>query len=255
MCTVTWVTRPDGYDVFFNRDELRSRATAQGPQLLTRVGAEVIAPIDPDGGGTWIAVNHYGVAHCVLNHYPAESHDRAATAPRNTVSDSHTQTAGAPRSRGLLILELSDSKSPRESENRLMAVDTGEYLPFILLVLGPGEKPVAYRHNGAQALTRLHPKPPLTTSSFEPAEVQRSRAQVYEAMTAAPCDHLAALERFHRSELPKPGPFAVAMSREDAMTVSLSHISVSNDEVLFRYAPGHPTNTPFREWVRAAVQR
>ncbi len=263
MCTVTWSTRADGYDLFFNRDEHRARGTAIGPLTHTRPGARVIAPLDPDGGGTWLAVNEHGLSHCLLNYYAADAAADARGQDAATIqleaadqvpttamrhSDRRVALPGrAPRSRGLLVLELSDSASVEESAERLEQTDYGAYLPFILLVFAPGCEPRGYLHTGAAQLEAIALRPPLTTSSFQPAEVRRRRSRVYREMLAAYPDPVTALERFHRSELPEPGPFAVAMSRDEAMTVSLSHVSVDTRRALFRYAPGPPAETPFSE--------
>ncbi len=263
MCTVTWTTRADGYDLFFNRDEHRARSTAQGPQTHSRPGARVIAPVDPDGGGTWLAVNEHGLSHCLLNYYAA---DAAADSLRQHAASLQLESAGhvpltaprhshrsvaphgrAPRSRGLLVLELSDSGSAEETAERLEQTNLGAYLPFILLVFAPQYEPRGYLHTGATQLEQIALRPPLTTSAFQPAEVRRRRSRVYREMLAAHADPVTALERFHRSELPEPGPFAVAMRREEAMTVSLSHVSVDARRALFRYAPGPPAETPFTE--------
>ncbi len=62
---------------------------------------------------------------------------------------------------------------------------------------------------------------------------------VLEALT--PDDEaavLAAQQGYHLSEAPYPGPLAVWMTREDARTVSFSHVLVR---------PGHVT---LRHWLR-----
>ena len=98
MCTVTWRTRADGYDLFFNRDEHRARSTAQGPQTHSRPGARVIAPVDPDGGGTWLAANEHGLSHCLLNYYAADAAAdslRQRAASLQLESTDHLPLAGA----------------------------------------------------------------------------------------------------------------------------------------------------------------
>ena len=67
MCTVTWTRRPDGYSVFFNRDELRSRKEALPPRVHDDGTVSYVAPEDGDFGGTWLSVNGAGVTIGLLN--------------------------------------------------------------------------------------------------------------------------------------------------------------------------------------------
>ena len=61
MCTVTWHFINDGYELFFNRDELRTRAVAEPPTKATTRGVDYLAPTDPDAGGTWMALSRRGI--------------------------------------------------------------------------------------------------------------------------------------------------------------------------------------------------
>ena len=72
MCTVTWLERDGCYDLFCSRDELRTRGAALAPRLHPTAGGRFLAPVDSDGGGTWIAVNDRGVGLCLLNDYDAD---------------------------------------------------------------------------------------------------------------------------------------------------------------------------------------
>ena len=67
MCTVSWLRQSNGYQLFCNRDEKRTRRPSSGPQLLVRDGVRFLAPIDADFGGTWIAVNEFGLSLVLVN--------------------------------------------------------------------------------------------------------------------------------------------------------------------------------------------
>jgi hypothetical protein len=67
MCTVTWLPRPDGYQLLCNRDERDSRQPALGPRLHEQNGVKYIAPVDGDHGGSWIGTNEFGMSLCLLN--------------------------------------------------------------------------------------------------------------------------------------------------------------------------------------------
>ena len=62
MCTVSWLHEPGGYHLLCNRDEKRTRGAALGPRIQKSAGVRFVAPADADFGGTWIAVNEFGVS-------------------------------------------------------------------------------------------------------------------------------------------------------------------------------------------------
>ena len=68
MCTVTLLRQSNGLRLFMNRDEAHSRKPALKPKLMVEE-SKVYAPIDPQGGGTWIAYNEKGYWGCLLNGY------------------------------------------------------------------------------------------------------------------------------------------------------------------------------------------
>lgn len=56
MCSVTWSLSDTGYQVFFNRDEQRSRALALPPAIYDRQGVAVMMPLDPQGQAVGLAL-------------------------------------------------------------------------------------------------------------------------------------------------------------------------------------------------------
>jgi len=71
MCTLTLHKSHDGIVLTSNRDELRKR-DEDGVRHCKQNGLELIYPVDAKAKGTWIGVNNYGVALCLLNNYQAE---------------------------------------------------------------------------------------------------------------------------------------------------------------------------------------
>ena len=88
MCTLTYLLTEHGYEIYFNRDEQRSRLLAIAPQFNPNLKA--IYPIDANGQGTWLAVAQSGLCLALLNNYPAP----ATSVNKNSIS------------RGQLILSL-----------------------------------------------------------------------------------------------------------------------------------------------------
>jgi hypothetical protein len=71
MCSVSWMREGSILRVFMNRDERRTRAAEAPPAETLRDGVRRIAPADGEAGGTWIAVNEYGLVVLVVNGYLA----------------------------------------------------------------------------------------------------------------------------------------------------------------------------------------
>ena len=128
MCTVTWLADDGGYSLLFNRDEKLTRVVAEPPRIQTREGVRFGAPIDADGGGTWIATNEYGLSVCLLNAYPKAG----------------LRSGTAIESRGKIPIDLASSRSLEEVGERMNRMDLGYFAPFHLLALEP------YRWSGPQ---------------------------------------------------------------------------------------------------------
>ena len=222
MCTVSWLRRPGGYELFCNRDERHTRKPARGPRVRERRGVRFIAPADGDHGGSWIGVNQFGLGLCLLNRY-------AGIAPGD---------ARDFRSRGLLLKSLLDCRSPAQAEARLSRAQLSRYQPFTLLVLSPGEPALIARwgERGRDIEHVADAVMPLVSSAYRPAEVAAARRQLLARMsTAAGRLTPALLHDFHRSHEPERGPYSVCMHRRDAATVSFSHIKVTGRVIEFSY--------------------
>jgi hypothetical protein len=218
MCTATWLTRADGYELFFNRDERRTRKPARPPTIRDWDGVRFIAPTDTDAGGTWIAVNELGQALALLNYYEADIMPLAS--PRQFTS------------RGQLVLDLI-------TQPAFTLPDLTPYRPFLLLAL---PVPRLWRWNGKQ-LTNEVPQQPVTTSSFDKANVIRARQARFHEIQGEP---------FH---LTGADAYSVCMTRPDARTVSYSHITVTVEEIDFEYRPRLDDDTGFAEPVRVVYPR
>jgi len=219
MCTATWLRTEDGYEVFFNRDELSTRKPALPPTIVVRDGVRIVAPIDGDVGGTWLGANEHGVTIGVAN-------GRATT------------SGGTFRSRGLLVLDLLASRDLADVERRFEAQSSTPYRPFSLFAIdGAGEMEIfgeekdRPREEGAL----------LFSSSRDPVRARHERERLLDRMRKERGGIDADLLRaFHASHEPERGAFSPCMHREEAGTVSFSHVRVGPREVLFDYRAGPP---------------
>mgnify|MGYP001627922162 CR=1 FL=1 len=238
MCTLTWWSDQSGdCEVFFNRDESKTREPALPPCLHTDKGIAWLAPIDPRGGGTWLLVNQFGIIVCLLNWY---DRDEEPIAPE-----------GGFRSRGKLVTSLADIDSPAGFASRIREIDARDYPPFRLIGVFPGQRGkradvLAWEWCATGRLKAIEPIMPLCSSSFRTRAVIEGRERMLrdwasEGNGITP----EKLWRFHHGE-PVSGPatapssWSVRMNRPDAQTWSISRVSVGREEIRFLYEAEPP---------------
>lgn len=219
MCTVSWLHEDGGYQLLCNRDELFTRREAEPPRAVTISGVRVIAPRDGEAGGSWISVNEYGVALCLLN-----GTGRAVDSPS--------------RSRGSLLMNAAGSSNAHDACDQVYRHDLRDVAPFTLLALEPGMRPAVVEWNGEESRLSLDASSlmPLTSSSVN---APRVRARRLELLGRHGRD-LAALRAFHRCHDGHPSADSPCMHRPDAATVSFSHVTVDRDSIQFQYSAGPP---------------
>lgn len=222
MCTVSWLREPNGYRVWFNRDERHERAPALPPSVHAGQ-IPWLAALDPEGGGTWLAVNRRGLTVALLNHYPAQA----------------PTTAGM-RSRGLLVADLvARTDSVKAVAQSLASHTLTVYRAFHLLALDENIH-LMWTWDG-EILQELNPVaivPPITTSSFASADVVAFRQAVFSALPL-PRD-AAGHARFHRYTEPLRPAYGVVMDRDDARTVGLAEVTVAAGRIEYAWTPRMP---------------
>lgn len=230
MCTASWIHVDGRFELFFNRDEQRTRAPAAPPRVVDLDGVRALMPIDGQDHGTWIAANEFGLVICLLNLY------EVAYAP------------AAPTSRGRVVTELARARTLAEARERLEAQPLVSLRAFTVALFAPRADElrsavvswdgVALREESAP------PAPPLVSSGFDLPRVRAARVAAWsELVERRGGPTVQRLEHYHASKLPEPGALAVAMERADAWTVSHSRVSVDDARVVMSYTPGVPPGT------------
>ena len=238
MCTVTWIHRPGGYELCFNRDELKTRLIAHPPSIHRESRLHYIAPIDADAGGTWIGVNQFGITICLLNFYHAAMN-------RQLSAEDYT-------SRGLLVKSLLTHETLSDIFGQYSKAELRQFRPFKLLAIGPESAVQGLVWDGTNAEIARNPEPPLSSSSFLSEQVIEQRRRLFREIRAREGNASEALIDYHRSHFPEKGPFSVCMHREEAHTVSFSRVVVTAEHITFHYTSGAPCETPFLEPVSMA---
>ena len=223
MCTVSWRRDQQNYDLFFNRDELNSRAAEQPPISSQQNGVSYIAPRDGDHGGTWLLVNEFGLTVCLLNDY----------------SNPWRPPASSPRfSRGHLVLACAAAEHHDAVFATIRSQPLAQTLPFRLLAFSPTEGPMLIHWQG-EGLTRHDPPsitPPLSSSSYETDEVVSIRiARFAEYVRTPHKPKLAELAAYHCQYRQTSGAHSVLMQRPDAATRSVCHVRITDDRAELEY--------------------
>ncbi|OOE85528.1 hypothetical protein BZG73_07825 [Salinivibrio siamensis] len=230
MCTLTWLTSEQGFELCFNRDEARGRSRAIPPKVYQIAGTRVLMPIDPDGMGTWIAANEHGLLVCLLNDYQGQP----SVVPK--------------RSRGQLVKSVARASDLSQVAAMVTEHEMTDFAPFTLLVFSPVNtdktqhaacSPVAWQWNG-RTLQGIDCVPPVVSSAVVADDVRRTRSALLAAKLRDSSSSAHALLDYHRSHEPVLGSLSVCMHREDASTVSLTHICVNADTASMYYYDGAP---------------
>jgi uncharacterized protein with NRDE domain len=168
MCTLSWLPDDGGYSLFFNRDESRLR----GPEIPAAAhqwdGVRLVAPLDSEQGGTWIAANEFGMTVAVLNRYGPEM----------------TRLAGR-TSRGQLVRSLASAPNPEQLRRRLRGNALSEYQPFTLATTAPDSPVHLLAWNGETLEERAVELPGLIAiSSWFSKEAESARREALSQIRA-----------------------------------------------------------------------
>jgi len=236
MCTVTWWSDSERYELFFSRDERKDRAKGLSPACHEQEGITYLCPRDPDGGGTWLLVNDQHLTVCLVNQYP----DDPAPLSQPRIS------------RGRLVEAMASCGGVEAVSRRLLGMDLRHYEGFQLIALVPGSKGCLYHWDTRQLSVRDQARSflPVTSSSFLGNEVVSRRRELFSRLVAGGGDPSPeVLRRFHQQFAPEAAAHSVFMQREDAETVSLCQVTAGPRGIELAYRPKEPGQQCFAEAV------
>jgi len=226
MCTVSVIRLSDELiRVACNRDEQLRRPSALPPRISNYGQQQAIMPIDPSGGGTWIAASSAGLIMTLLN--------------RNTCRSA----LPAPRSRGLIIPSLIDCRSLEEAIDRAWNIEASQYGAFRLVMIDCQSVAEVVSSGGAIEEVRMDNdfrSTFFTSSGLGDQLVEVPRRRLWQQMVTTQETNAAAQDRFHRHSWADRRDVRVCMNRPDAKTVSYSTIEMGRDRIRFRYHPAAP---------------
>ncbi|WP_372881598.1 NRDE family protein [Psychromonas sp.] len=218
MCTLTYLLNDNGYELFFNRDELRTRQPAIAPAFNHQLNT--IYPVDPDGKGTWIAAHQSGLSLALLNFYQAEQ----------AVNNSNYL------SRGQIILSLLED--PANVIGRLKKMDLQKYMAFKLCIFASDLSKTNNKMRSLQwdgkVLSEVAESQPIISAGAEFALISKIRKARFRQIISAEKPRREQFLTYHNLQEVNPH-LSVKMERPEARTVSFSHLVVG-EEIEFHYA-------------------
>jgi hypothetical protein len=218
-----------GYELFFNRDERKSRAPENAPSMQLLDGTRVLLPGDSEHGGTWISTNEHGVSLCLLNGYRERELSERASA----------------RSRGLLVRQLASASSLDALRSAVERLDLARYQSFVLVMFASAEPTCSLEWDGTECRwsANVEQRMPICSCGHDQAAAQSERRAALEQLLQAGGLRRETLERFHRAHASEPYVHAACTHRVESETRSFSHVIVTPAASHMRYAPGPPCRT------------
>lgn len=227
MCTLSILRLREGYSLMFNRDESPLREPARDLAGLTDAAGQVQAlyPLDPPSQGSFVGVNRAGAAFGLLNQHPS-GYQRPVQA----------------QSRGRLVPLALAAATAIAGLERVAALDLSTTPPFLLVGVDEASAPMSLRWDGRELQRRLHDDGAFqaSSSSVQAEQALPNRRRGFDRLLESldgqdDAVTLAAQEAYHFSQTPQPGALAVWMQREDAESVSFSHVLLLPDRAILRH--------------------
>jgi hypothetical protein len=218
MCTVSFLPIESGFALAMNRDEKKLRVKGEKPRRQRTGRYLALHPSEP-GGGTWIGINHRGLALALINWHAQKLNENAEI------------------SRGIVVPHLLGAENLTRAAALFASLPLGCINPFRLIAVSLSERRLQeWRWDGShldlsqKTWARGH----WFSSGHDEAGVAKARARI-AGRTKGTVSHL---RRLHRSHQPERGAFSVCMHRDDAETVSYTEILAGARGAQMRHAAG-----------------
>ena len=233
MCSLSWRTSKNALSVFFTRDESVLRPKAHLPELYEENGITFVMPKDPQGEGSWLAVNEFGLVIVLLNDY------QGLLKP----------VSPALISRGLLVRRLASVRTLAEAEDVLLTWPLAQSQPFQLGLMQAHRQRLFQYDGRSHALSaKAMPKHLFSSGHPQAGDIIRARNEYVSTIPINSDDDLLALHKSHQPEVAGDQgelarAYSICMHRDEARSQSLTHIKVDNEFALMRYWDGQPCQT------------
>lgn len=228
MCTLTVLTDFETYRTAMNRDEKITRGAGLPLGIHELDGVQAIYPGD-GAGGTWFAINEYGITLALLNW-----NDVAAP------GTAHSKF----RSRGQVIAALLGAKSLPNLREQVARSSFEGMLPFRLVGVFPCEQQIwEWRWDTIRLDVQSHGwrSRHWFSSSLSDKAAERMRGdECSKAERESDRGSVPWLRRLHASHGGGPGPFSLCVHRDDVKTLSYSEGTFTPGRIVMAHFRGSP---------------
>jgi len=222
MCTVTYIPAPGGPFLTSSRDEQRTRPPALEPGYYAGDTGRLLFPKDPRAGGTWFAAHGIGHVAVLLN----------------GAWQRHTSRPPYRRSRGLVLVELTDQADPLQAFH---SMDLEGIEPFTLILV---EERLLHecRWDGTTKFHRA-PDPTLphiwsSVTLYKPDVIRKKEQWFHTWLQDHPPPSVEDVLNFHHFTDSGDPHNSILMNRDDqTLTVSITLIHHQHQHV--NTAPMH----------------
>lgn len=218
MCTVSFVSVDNRYFITSNRDEHISRPSAQKPQEEVIGNTRILFPKDPKAGGTWFALNEYGVVSVLLNGAFVR----------------HASVGNYRRSRGLILLDVISSDNP---ETKLWEMELYNIEPFTMVLFN--SELLEFRWDGNQKYFRPLDKTKnhiWSSSTLYEDKVIEHRAQLFDRfIDQNPVIGASDVVNFHSTNHDDFENGFIIDRGSGLKTFSVTQVVLEEDETLMRH--------------------
>lgn len=220
MCTVSFVCTNDTIIITSNRDEKVIRPSAIPPKNYTLNGKNIIYPKDPKAGGTWYVVDENGTVLVLLN----------------GADEKHQLELPYRKSRGLIVLEMISSVSPKMFWDE---IDLEKIEPFTL-VLFQEKQLFQLRWNGAKKSTvdlEIDKNYVWSSSTLYSKEIREQRSNwFYAFLDSNPEITEAKMLHFHRYTEADNNEHGLVINRNDELkTLSITQSVIEKNKVMIHH--------------------
>ncbi|MBW4360221.1 NRDE family protein [Flavobacterium taihuense] len=220
MCTVSFVCSNGKIIITSNRDEKIMRPTAIPPKNYTLNGKNIIYPKDSKAGGTWYVVDENGTVLVLLN----------------GADEKHEVQLHYRKSRGLIVLEMISSASPKQFWDE---IDLENIEPFTL-VLFQEKLLFQLRWNGAEkSTTTLNTDKNYvwSSSTLYSKDIREQRSNwFYSFLDANPEITQDKMLHFHRYTEENNNEHGLVINRNNQLkTLSITQSVIEKNKVIMNY--------------------
>lgn len=218
MCTVTFVQHNNQYILTSNRDETTERGRAISPKEYNGNFKKLVYPKDPKANGTWI-IHDYSNCAVLLN----------------GAEEKHIHRNNYRKSRGLILLDIFDSKNPL---HQWKEINLDNIEPFTIVIFIE-KKLYQLQWNEIDKSTKeisISKNHIWSSSTLYSKEIRKNREKLFKKHINKSMISSEEILKFHQFKDTKNTNNTIVIKRNEHLkTVSITQFSIENNHIITNY--------------------